>query len=184
MWDNFFFLDPLILIQLCFFFQAEDGIRDFHVTVVQTCALPISALCATILKPIPKGQSHAKRGFFGWFNRTFERGVNRYEKGVVSVLRRKVPYLLLYAVIVGAMVMLFSKLPSSFLPDEDQGVMFVQVLGPAGSTMERTQKTVDAMREKLLTEEGDVVQSVFTVTGFSFAGRGQNAAIAFVGLKP
>src|SRR5690606_12681195 len=70
------------------------------------------------------------------------------------------------------------------LPDEDQGVMFVQVLGPAGSTMERTQKTVDAMREKLLTEEGDIVQSVFTVTGFSFAGRGQNAAIAFVGLKP
>src|SRR5690606_32051767 len=175
------------------FFGGSTGViyRQFAITIASAMTLSVlvaliftPALCATILKPIPKGQSHAKRGFFGWFNRTFERGVNRYEKGVVSVLRRKVPYLLLYAVIVGAMVMLFSKLPSSFLPDEDQGVMFVQVLGPAGSTMERTQKTVDAMREKLLTEEGDVVQSVFTVTGFTFAGRGQNAAIARVGLKP
>ena len=175
------------------FFGGSTGViyRQFAITIASAMTLSVlvaliftPALCATILKPIPKGHSHEKRGFFGWFNRTFERGVNRYEKGVASVLRRKVPYLLLYAVIVGAMVMLFSKLPSSFLPDEDQGVMFVQVLGPAGSTMERTQKTVDAMREKLLTEEGDVVESVFTVTGFSFAGRGQNAAIAFVGLKP
>ena len=175
------------------FFGGSTGViyRQFAITIASAMTLSVlvaliftPALCATILKPIPKGHSHEKRGFFGWFNRTFERGVHRYEKGVAAVLRRKTPYLLLYAVIVGAMVMLFSKLPSSFLPDEDQGVMFVQVLGPAGSTMERTQNTVDAMREHLLTEEGDLVQSVFTVTGFSFAGRGQNAAIAFVGLKP
>ncbi|HIZ50950.1 MAG TPA: efflux RND transporter permease subunit [Candidatus Pseudomonas excrementavium] len=175
------------------FFGGSTGViyRQFAITIASAMTLSVlvaliftPALCATILKPIPKGHSHEKRGFFGWFNRTFERGVNRYEKGVAAVLKRKAPYLLLYVVIVGAMVMLFGKLPSSFLPDEDQGVMFVQVLGPAGSTMERTQKTVDGMREKLLTEEGDIVQSVFTVTGFSFAGRGQNAAIAFVGLKP
>src|SRR5690606_24656392 len=103
------------------------------------------ALCATILKPIPKGQSHEKRGFFGWFNRTFERGVGKYQRGVAGVLRRKIPYLLMYLAIVGGMIVLFGKLPSSFLPDEDQGVVFAQVIGPAGSTMERTQKTVDAM---------------------------------------
>ncbi|WP_185268316.1 efflux RND transporter permease subunit [Halopseudomonas xiamenensis] len=175
------------------FFGGSTGViyRQFAITIASAMTLSVlvaliftPALCATILKPIPKGHNHEKRGFFGWFNRTFERGVHRYEKGVAAVLKRKAPYLLLYVVIVGAMAMLFTKLPSSFLPDEDQGVMFVQVLGPAGSTMERTQKTVDAMREHLLTEEGDLVQSVFTVTGFSFAGRGQNAAIAFVGLKP
>jgi len=175
------------------FFGGSTGViyRQFAITIASAMTLSVlvaliftPALCATILKPIPKGHNHEKRGFFGWFNRTFERGVHHYEKGVAAVLRRKAPYLLLYVVIVGAMAMLFTKLPSSFLPDEDQGVMFVQVLGPAGSTMERTQKTVDAMREHLLTEEGDIVRSVFTVTGFSFAGRGQNAAIAFVGLKP
>ncbi|MCO5787876.1 hydrophobe/amphiphile efflux-1 family RND transporter [Pseudomonas sp. G11-1] len=175
------------------FFGGSTGViyRQFAITIASAMTLSVlvaliftPALCATILKPIPKGHKHEKRGFFGWFNRTFERGVNRYEKGVAAVLKRKAPYLLLYVVIVGAMVMLFGKLPSSFLPDEDQGVMYVQVLGPAGSTMERTQQTVDGMREKLLTEESDIVQSVFTVTGFSFAGRGQNAAIAFVGLKP
>src|SRR5690606_41475713 len=72
------------------------------------------ALCATILKPMPKGHAHEKRGFFGWFNRTFERGVERYKHGVAAVLRRKAPYLLLYAVIVGGMVVLFGKLPASF----------------------------------------------------------------------
>ena len=175
------------------FFGGSTGViyRQFAITIASAMTLSVlvaliftPALCATILKPIPKGQAHEKRGFFGWFNRNFDKGVRRYERGVAAVLRRKVPYLLMYVAIVGGMIFLFGKLPSSFLPDEDQGVMFVQVLGPAGSTMERTQKTVDEMREYLLTEESDVVQSVFTVTGFSFAGRGQNAAIAFVGLKP
>src|SRR5690606_21909964 len=150
------------------FFGGSTGViyRQFAITIASAMTLSVlvaliftPALCATILKPIPKGHKHEKRGFFGWFNRTFERGVNRYEKGVAAVLKRKAPYLLLYVVIVGAMVMLFGKLPSSFLPDEDQGVMYVQVLGPAGSTMERTQQTVDGMREKLLTEESDIVQS-------------------------
>ncbi len=175
------------------FFGGSTGViyRQFAITIASAMTLSVfvaliftPALCATILKPIPAGQSHEKRGFFGWFNRTFQKGVNRYERGVAGVLRRKAPYLLVYVAIVGGMIFLFGKLPSSFLPDEDQGVMFAQVLGPAGSTMERTQKTVDEMSAHLLAEESDIVQSVFTVTGFSFAGRGQNAAIAFVGLKP
>lgn len=175
------------------FFGGSTGViyRQFAITIASAMTLSVlvaliftPALCATMLKPIPLGQHHEKRGFFGWFNRTFERGVGGYEKGVRSVLKRKVPYLLLYAVIVAIMAVLFTKLPASFLPDEDQGVLFAQVQTPAGSTAERTQKTVDAMREYLLTEESDVVSSVFTVTGFNFAGRGQNSAMAFIGLKP
>lgn len=175
------------------FFGGSTGViyRQFAITIASAMGLSVlvaliftPALCATILKPLPEGHTQGKRGFFGWFNRNFQRGVNRYEKSVAAIIKRKAPYLLLYAVIVGIMALLFTKLPSSFLPDEDQGVMFVQVIGPAGATMDRTQKTVDAMREYLLEEEGDVVRSVFTVTGFNFAGRGQNLGVAFVGLRP
>ncbi|QGZ28778.1 efflux RND transporter permease subunit [Stutzerimonas stutzeri] len=175
------------------FFGGSTGViyRQFAITIASAMTLSVlvaliftPALCATLLKPIPMGHQHEKRGFFGWFNRTFERGVGGYEKGVRSVLKRKIPYLLLYVAIVAAMAVLFTKLPTSFLPEEDQGVLFAQVQTPAGSTAQRTQKTVDAMREYLLTEESDVVNSVFTVTGFNFAGRGQNSAMAFIGLKP
>ena len=175
------------------FFGGSTGViyRQFAITIASAMTLSVlvaliftPALCATLLKPIPKGQHHEKRGFFGWFNRTFERGVGGYEKGVRSVLKRKIPYLLLYAGIVAAMAVLFTKLPTSFLPGEDQGVLFAQVQTPAGSTAERTQQTVDAMREYLLKEESDVVRSVFTVTGFNFAGRGQNSGMAFIGLRP
>ncbi|MEZ3183760.1 efflux RND transporter permease subunit [Stutzerimonas kunmingensis] len=175
------------------FFGGSTGViyRQFAITIASAMTLSVlvaliftPALCATLLKPIAKGQHHEKRGFFGWFNRTFERGVGGYEKGVRSVLKRKIPYLLLYVVLVAIMAVLFTRLPSSFLPDEDQGVLFAQVQTPAGSTAERTQQTIDAMREYLLKEESDVVRSVFTVTGFNFAGRGQNSGLAFIGLKP
>ncbi|MCQ4318813.1 efflux RND transporter permease subunit [Stutzerimonas stutzeri] len=175
------------------FFGGSTGViyRQFSITIASAMTLSVlvaliftPALCATLLKPVEKGHQHEKRGFFGWFNRTFDRGVRRYEKGVVAVLRRKLPFLILYVAIVAALALLFARLPSAFLPDEDQGVLFAQVQTPAGSTAERTQQTVDAMREYLLTEESDVVNSVFTVTGFNFAGRGQNSALAFIGLKP
>jgi len=173
------------------FFGGSTGViyRQFSITIASAMTLSVlvaliftPALCATMLKPIEKGHHHEKRGFFGWFNRTFDRGVHRYERGVVAVLKRKAPFIIIYLVIVAALAVLFSRLPSSFLPDEDQGVLFTQVQTPVGSTAERTQQTVDAMREYLLTEESDVVNSVFTVTGFNFAGRGQN--LAFIGLKP
>ncbi|EXF46806.1 multidrug/solvent RND transporter TtgB [Pseudomonas sp. BAY1663] len=174
------------------FFGGSTGIiyRQFSITIASAMGLSVlvaliftPALCATMLKA-SDGEHQQKRGFFGWFNRTFDRGVHRYERGVAGVLKRKLPFLVVYLVIVAAMALLFTRLPSAFLPNEDQGVLFVQVQTPAGSTAERTQKTVDAMREYLLEEEGDVVRSVFTVTGFNFAGRGQNSAIAFVSLKP
>jgi len=175
------------------FFGGSTGViyRQFSITIASAMTLSVlvaliftPALCATMLKPIEKGHHQEKRGFFGWFNRTFDRGVNRYEKGVVAVLKRKIPFIIIYLVIVAALAVLFSRLPSSFLPDEDQGVLFTQIQTPVGSTAERTQQTVDAMRDYLLTEESEVVSSVFTVTGFNFAGRGQNSALAFIGLKP
>jgi multidrug efflux pump len=175
------------------FFGGSTGViyRQFAITIASAMTLSVlvaliftPALCATLLKPIPKGGHHEKRGFFGWFNRTFDRGVGRYERGVASMLKRKTPYLLLYVVIVAIMAVLFARIPSAFLPDEDQGVLFAQVQTPAGSTAERTQQTVDKMRDYLLDEESDVVNSVFTVTGFNFAGRGQNSGMAFIGLKP
>ena len=175
------------------FFGGSTGViyRQFSITIASAMILSVlvaliftPALCATILKPVQKGHTQAERGFFGWFNRTFDRGVKRYESSVASILQRKAPYLLLYLVVVGLMAFLFTRLPTSFLPDEDQGVLYVQVQAPVGSSAERTQQTVDAMRTYLLEQESDTVSSVFTVTGFNFAGRGQSAGLAFVGLKP
>ena len=164
--------------------------RQFAVTIASAMALSVlvaliftPALCATLLKPIPKGHHEAKRGFFGWFNRKFENGVHRYERGVKGFLKRPVAFGLVWVAIVAAVVVLFLRVPAAFLPPEDQGVMFVQILTPVGSSYERTEKVVDQLRDYLLTEEGDAVKSVMSVQGFSFAGRGQNAALMFVGLK-
>ncbi|MGV8842780.1 MAG: efflux RND transporter permease subunit [Pseudomonas sp.] len=176
------------------FFGGSTGViyQQFSITIVSAMVLSVlvaliftPALCATILKPVKKGEGHApKRGFFGWFNRSFERGVKRYERGVGSMLRHKTPFMLVYAVIVLGMVWLFMSIPNAFLPGEDQGVLFAQVQTPAGSTAERTQVVVDDMRAFLLDQESDAVKSVFTVTGFNFAGRGQSSGLAFIMLKP
>ena len=176
------------------FFSGSTGViyKQFSITIVSAMALSVlvaliftPALCATMLKPIQKGDhGENKRGFFGWFNRTFDSGVKRYEKGVGSILRHKAPYLLAYVLIVVGMVFLFTRIPTSFLPEEDQGVLFAQVQTPAGTTAERTQDVIDRMREYLLTEESGAVSSVFTVNGFNFAGRGQSSGLAFIMLKP
>ncbi|SFP64113.1 multidrug efflux pump [Geopseudomonas sagittaria] len=175
------------------FFPGSTGViyQQFSITIVSAMVLSVlvaliftPALCATLLKPIAKGEHHHKGGFFGWFNRNFQRGVDGYERGVKAVLKRKAPYLLLYLVIVAIMAWMFTKIPTTFLPEEDQGVLFSQVQTPAGSSAERTYEVVRQMREYLLEEEGDVVSSVFTVNGFNFAGRGQSSAMAFINLKP
>ncbi|MDT4824888.1 Multidrug resistance protein MexB [compost metagenome] len=175
------------------FFGGSTGViyRQFSITIVAAMSLSVlvaliftPALCATLLKPVAKGGHHEKRGFFGWFNRTFERGVNGYERSVRGILKRKAPYLMLYVVILVAMGWLFTRIPTAFLPEEDQGVLFAQVQTPSGASAERTQAVVDQMREYLLEEEKDTVKSVFTVTGFNFAGRGQSSGMAFIMLKP
>ena len=175
------------------FFGGSTGViyRQFSITIVSAMSLSVlmaliftPALCATLLKPIAKGEHHEKGGFLGWFNRTFERSVNGYERGVRAMLKRKAPFLLIYLVIVGGMVFLFGRIPTAFLPDEDQGVLFAQVQTPSGSSAERTQVVVDNMRKYLLEDEKDTVKSVFTVTGFNFAGRGQSSGMAFIMLHP
>ncbi|MEM5339395.1 efflux RND transporter permease subunit [Paraburkholderia azotifigens] len=164
--------------------------RQFSLTIVAAMVLSVlvalvltPALCATILKPVPKGHHGAKTGFFGWFNRTFDNGRDRYHSGVQHVIRRSGRWLVLYLVVIVAVGFLFMRLPKSFLPDEDQGTMFVLVQTPPGSTQETTARTLKNVTDYLLNDEKDIVESVFTVNGFSFAGRGQNAGIAFVRMK-
>ena len=174
------------------FFGGSTGViyRQFSITIVSSMVLSVlvaliftPALCATILKP-HSDDHEGKRGFFGWFNRTFDRGTQRYERGVGAILRHKLPYLLMYLAVVGVMVWMFTRIPTAFLPEEDQGVLFAQVQTPAGSTANRTQEVVEQMRDYLLTEESETVRSVFTITGFNFAGRGQSSGMAFIMLKP
>lgn len=176
------------------FFSGSTGViyKQFSITIVSAMALSVMvaliftpALCATMLKAIPKGEHGTpKRGFFGWFNRSFDRGVKSYERGVGNMLTHKAPYLLAYVIIVVGMIWLFTRIPSAFLPEEDQGVLFAQVQTPAGSSAERTQVVVDEMRAYLLEKESGAVASVFTVNGFNFAGRGQSSGLAFIMLKP
>jgi len=175
------------------FFPGSTGViyRQFSITMVSAMTLSIMvaliftpALCATILKPVEKGHQEKQRGFFGWFNRSFNRGRRYYESGVQHMLRWIIPYLAVYAVLVAALGYFFVHLPTAFLPDEDQGILFVQVTTPVGSTVGRTSDVLDKIREYFLTQEKDSVAGVFTVTGFSFAGRGQSSGMAFVRLKP
>ncbi|HDR9389020.1 TPA: efflux RND transporter permease subunit, partial [Burkholderia multivorans] len=164
--------------------------RQFSLTIVSAMVLSVlvaliltPALCATILKPIPQGHHEEKKGFFGWFNRTFNASRDKYHVGVHHVIKRSGRWLIIYLVVIVAVGLLFVRLPKSFLPDEDQGLMFVIVQTPSGSTQETTAKTLANITDYLLKDEKDIVESAFTVNGFSFAGRGQNSGLVFVRLK-
>jgi len=177
------------------FFGGSTGVifRQFSITIVSAMVLSVlvaliltPALCATILPPKHDGAEHQRDffGFFAWFNRTFDRSLVRYDRGLKRIERNWKRSLLLYALILGGMAILFARLPGGFLPDEDQGVLFTQISMPSGTTMEETQRTVDAVRNHFITAEKDNVQFMFSVSGFSFVGQGQNVGIAFVRLKP
>ncbi|PWC15054.1 hydrophobe/amphiphile efflux-1 family RND transporter [Brenneria roseae subsp. americana] len=164
--------------------------RQFSITIVSAMVLSVlvaliltPALCATLLKPIAKGDHGEKTGFFGWFNRLFEKSSHHYTDSVANILRSTGRYLVIYLLIVVGLALLFLRLPSSFLPDEDQGVLLNIVQLPAGATQENTQKIMDSVSKYYMENEKDNVQSVFTVTGFGFSGRGQNAGLAFASLK-
>ncbi len=173
------------------FFSGSTGViyRQFSVTMVSAMVLSMltaliftPALCATLLKP---QRGHGKRkGFSGWFNRGFDRTNERYVGGVQKMIGVPIRWMLAFLVICGLMVFLFLRLPQAFLPDEDQGIMFVQVNAPPGSTLARTGQSLDQIRSYFLDKEKESVQSVFTVAGFSFGGRGQSSGIAFLSLKP
>jgi hydrophobe/amphiphile efflux-1 (HAE1) family protein len=141
------------------------------------------ALCATMLKPLEKGAPHKQRGFFGWFNRTFNRVNNGYAKSVGYVLRRSTLLLVGYAGIVAGVFLLFRHLPTGFLPDEDTGFLFTSAQLPPGSTREQTMAVVERMENHLFEKHGAALQGVFGVAGFSFFGSGQNQLITFCPLK-
>ncbi len=139
------------------------------------------ALCATLLKPVQAGHHHAKTGFFGWFNRGFSRTAKGYEGGVAKLLPRAARYLLIYVAIIAAAAVVYLRLPTSFLPNEDQGTLLVNVQLPPGATQERTRSVMQQVEGFMLKQPE--VQSMVGVLGFSFSGQGQNAALAFVTLK-
>jgi hydrophobe/amphiphile efflux-1 (HAE1) family protein len=174
------------------FFSGSTGViyRQFSITIVSALVLSVMvaliftpALCATILAPVEKGHTEKKRGFFGYFNRGFRATNNAYESGVKHIVGRTFVYMVIYAVIVAGMAYLFLRVPSSFLPDEDQGILFVQVNTPPGATVNRTEAVLDDVRNYFLKDEKASVEGVFTVAGFSFGGRGQSSGLAFVRLK-
>jgi len=146
------------------------------------------ALCATMLKPVGKDHHHGEggwlAGFFGWFNRMFARNTRRYESAVSKLLGRSLRFLAIYVAIIGVLVLLFLRMPTSFLPEEDQGVMFTQVILPAGATQERTVEVLKKIEHQYLENEKGNVRSIFAAAGFSFAGQGQNMGIGFVNLEP
>src|SRR3546814_159106 len=167
------------------FFGGSAGIiyKQFAITIVSAMTLSVivalvftPALCATMLRP-SDGDRQQKKGFVGWFNRMFDRGTARYERGVAVILRRRGRYRLIFLLIVGGLAVLFTRLPTSFLPEEDQGSVFVQVQLPVNASAERTRAVLDEVSEHLLQEEGDIVDTVMTIGGFNFAGRGQNSGI-------
>lgn len=174
------------------FFGGSTGViyRQFSITIVSAMLLSVlvaivltPTLCVGLLKPGAVGHTRSKRGLFGLFNRVFDGGTRRYHSTVGHILRKPLRYLLIYGVVVGGMVWILEKLPRSFLPDEDQGRIYVLATLPPGSTISNTEAVLAKVREYLLGEEGHNVEGVFTVAGFSFSGRGQNAGIAFIRLK-
>ncbi len=179
-----------VFVPLAFFGGAIGNIyRQFAAVMVSAIAfsafLALSltpALCATLLKPVEAGHHLEKGGFFGAFNRGFSRMARRYENGITRMLRRAPRWLILYAVVIAAAVLLFQRLPTSFVPNEDQGSILVNVQLPPGATQQRTLAVMQQAEDYMLKQPE--VESMVSVVGFSFAGSGQNAALGFITLKP
>jgi HAE1 family hydrophobic/amphiphilic exporter-1/multidrug efflux pump len=180
-----------VFVPMAFFSGSTGAIyRQFSLTIVSAMGLSVlvalvltPALCATILKPVHKGHVETQTGFFGWFNRMFNKSRKGYHNSSGYVAKRGMRFMAIFIVLVGILGFLFVRIPTSFLPEEDQGRMFVQVATPSGATSERTLESVKKVEEYLTTNEKDNVDSFFTVVGYSFAGRGQNSAMGFVNLK-
>ncbi|PRD42284.1 multidrug efflux RND transporter permease subunit [Phyllobacterium phragmitis] len=172
------------------FFPGAVGViyQQFSLTMVASIlfsaflALSLTpALCATFLKPIPKGHAHSRKGFFGWFNRTFDASSHSYSNWVGRLLHKSARVMLVYLVIAGVTGYLFLRLPTDFLPVEDQGTLLAQVQAPADATSARTLESIEKMEKTVL--DNPAVTRVVAINGFSFSGAGENAALVFMTLK-
>ncbi|STV56416.1 aminoglycoside efflux pump [Klebsiella pneumoniae] len=180
-----------VFVPMAFFGGTTGAIyRQFSITIVAAMVLSVlvamiltPALCATLLKPVKPGESHERTGFFGWFNRTFNRSANRYETFVGKILHRSLRWMLIYVLLLGGMVFLFLHLPTSFLPLEDRGMFTTSVQLPSGSTQQQTLKVVQKAEDYFLNNEKQNVESVFATVGSGPGGNGQNVARMFVRLK-
>jgi hydrophobe/amphiphile efflux-1 (HAE1) family protein len=180
-----------VFLPMAFFGGSTGAIyRQFSVTIVSAMVLSVlvalvlsPALCATLLKPVPAGKALSQRGFFGWFNRTFDAGVLRYQGALLALVRRPWPAALVYLGIVAAMALLFLTLPTGFLPDEDQGNVINLFTLPPGAVQSRSLAVARQIEHHYLVDERADVAGMFDVVGFNFAGSGQNMGLAFIKLK-
>lgn len=181
-----------VFIPMAFFGGTTGAIyRQFSVTIVAAMVLSVlvamiltPALCATLLKPIHKGESqHTRKGFFGWFNRVFDTSSRRYESAVAKILHRSLRWIVIYVLLLGGMVFLFLRLPTSFLPQEDRGMFTTSVQLPSGSTQQQTLKVVQKVEDYFFKNEKDNVTSIFATIGSGPGGNGQNVARMFIRLK-
>jgi multidrug efflux pump len=184
-----------VFVPMAFFGGATGVIyRQFSITIVSAMVLSVlvaliltPALCATLLKPVAKGHTPSEKGFlsffFKGFNRWFNAGNGLYQSAVGKMLQKSKRYLVIYLAILMGMGYMFFRMPTSFLPEEDQGILFALIQLPVGATQERTLQVLKQVEHHFLEEQKDAVKSLFTVAGFSFAGSGQNMGIGFVQLK-
>ena len=180
-----------VFVPMAFFGSTTGAIyRQFSITIVAAMVLSVlvamiltPALCATLLKPLKKGEHHGQKGFFAWFNQMFNRNAERYEKGVAKILHRSLRWIVIYVLLLGGMVFLFLRLPTSFLPLEDRGMFTTSVQLPSGSTQQQTLKVVEQIEKYYFTHEKDNIMSVFATVGSGPGGNGQNVARMFIRLK-
>ena len=174
------------------FLNGSSGViyRQFSITIVSAMVLSVTvaivvtpALCATLLKPMNQGEGRPRSAFFGWFNRTFDSVSRRYRGVVAKIIGRPARFMLVYLALASLMGLLFFRLPTAYLPDEDQGYLFTLVQTPVGATQQRTVQALDKVKDYFLNQEKGAVDSIFTVAGFSFNGSGQNNGIGFILLK-
>lgn len=180
-----------VFIPMAFFGGTTGAIyRQFSITIVSAMVLSVlvamiltPALCATLLKPMKKGEEHGKKGFFGWFNRMFNRNASRYETAVGKILHRSLRWIAIYALLLGGMVFMFLHLPTSFLPQEDRGMFLTSVQLPSGATQQQTLKVVQKVEDYFFNHEQANVASIFATVGSGPGGNGQNVARMFIRLK-
>ena len=179
-----------VFVPMAFFAGSVGNIyRQFSLAMVASMLLSAfmalsltPALCATLLRPVKQGEAHSKSGFFGWFNRGFSATAKGYEGWVGKLLKRSGRMLFVYVAVIAVVGLLYVRMPTSFLPNEDQGYLIVNVQLPPGATANRTEAAVKQVEDFMLKQPE--VQNTVGVIGFSFSGQGQNAALVFVPLKP